>query len=172
VAELASWRHCPRCAGDLAVTGDGSKAECPNCGFTHYAHSAVTACAITVDGAGRILLARRARPPFEGRWDLPGGFLGEGEHPRDAVKRELHEETGLEVEPGEFVGIWMDHYSEDDSGPSTMNLYFEATAPGGEGEPADDVAELRWCAADQLPPPEEFAFHIADVLRAWRDQHA
>jgi len=172
VGELASWSHCPQCAADLDVATDQSKAECPDCGFTHYAHSAVTACAVTVDDAGRVLLTRRARPPFEGRWDLPGGFVGEAEHPVEAIKRELREETGLDVEPGVFIGIWMDRYSEGESGPSTMNLYFEATARGGEGQPADDVAELRWCAPDELPPPERLAFHIADVLRAWRDQHA
>lgn len=172
MGELASWKHCPRCGADLEVEEGGAKAECPRCAFRHYAHSQVTACAIVVDDAGRVLLSRRGAEPFEGRWDLPGGFLGEGEHPHDAVRRELAEETGLEVEPRELVGIWMDRYSEDDSGPATMNLYFTAVAAGGEGTPADDVTELRWARPDELPPPEELAFHIADVLRVWREQHS
>ncbi len=172
MGEVGSWKHCPRCGSALEVEEDGTKAECSRCGFRHYAHSQVTACAIVVDGAGRVLLSRRGASPFEGRWDLPGGFVGEGEHPRDAVRRELNEETGLVVEPHELVGIWMDRYSEDDSGPATMNLYFAATKIGGQGEPADDVTELRWAAPDELPPPDEFAFHIADVLRVWRNQHS
>lgn len=172
VGELASWRHCPRCGSDLQLESEGAKAECPRCDFRHYAHSQVTACAIVVDGEGRVLLSRRGAPPFEGRWDLPGGFVGEGEHPLDAVKRELQEETGLDVEPRDFVGIWMDHYSEDDSGPATMNLYFTATSAGSEGAAADDVTELRWAGPAELPPPGQFAFHIADVLRVWRAEHA
>lgn len=172
MGELASWKHCPQCATALESEDGGAKVECPSCGFRHYAHSQITACAIVVDDEGRILLSRRGSAPYEGRWDLPGGFVGEGEHPRDAVRRELHEETGLDVEPDELVGIWIDRYSEDDSGPATMNLYFTATANGGEGEAADDVSELRWASPGELPPADEFAFHIADVLRVWRNEHA
>jgi 8-oxo-dGTP diphosphatase len=170
VGELTSWRHCPRCGSDLEISDEGAKAECARCDFRHYASSQVTACAIVVDD-GKVLLARRGGPPFEGRWDLPGGFVAEGEHPLDAVRRELREEAGLEIEPRELVGIWMDHYSEDESGPSTMNLYFTATSRGGDAKAADDVAELRWTRADDVPPPGELAFHIADVLRVWRDEH-
>jgi 8-oxo-dGTP diphosphatase len=171
VGELKAWKHCPQCASALEVEDGGAKAECPSCGFRHYAHSQNTACAVVVDGDGRILLSRRGSAPFEGRWDLPGGFIGEGEHPRDAVQRELREETGLDVETGDLVGIWIDRYSEDDSGPATMNLYFTATTNDGEGEAADDVSELRWVRPDELPPADEFAFHIADVLRVWRNEH-
>lgn len=172
MGELASWRHCPECGEKLEVTEEGAKAECTSCDFRHYAGPQVTACAVVVDGEGRVLLARRGGPPFEGRWDLPGGFVGEVEHPKDAVKRELREETGLEIEPGDLVGIWMDRYSEDGSGPSTMNLYFTATSRDGDTQADDDVSELRWTRPDDFPPPDELAFHIADVLRVWRDEHA
>jgi len=37
----------------------------------------------------------------------------------------------------------------------------------GEARPADDVSELRWFRLDELPPPEDFAFHVADVVAAW-----
>ena len=170
VGQLASWRHCPLCGSELEIGDGGAKAECTRCDFRHYASSQLTACAIVVDD-GKVLLTRRGGPPFEGRWDLPGGFVAEGEHPKQAVQRELQEETGLDIEPADLVGIWMDHYSEDDSGPSTMNLYFTATSRGGGGEPADDVSELRWASPDDFPAADELAFHIADVLRAWRDQH-
>src|SRR5688500_6850486 len=56
----------------------------------------VTAYALALDGAGRLLLARVA-PGYraEGTWTLPGGGLDFGEHPAEAVVRELAEETGL-----------------------------------------------------------------------------
>jgi len=173
VGELATWRHCPRCGDALDRDERSEKVECPECGFRHYAHSQVTACAIVADEQGRVLLARRAVSPYEGRWDLPGGFVGEGEHPRDAVTRELLEETGLRIEPRELLGIWMDRYAEnEDDGAATMNLYFTASATGGEAVATDDVAELSWVRADELPARDEFAFHIADVLDAWRNEHA
>ena len=61
-----------------------------------------------VERDGRLLLGRRAFDPSVGLWDLPGGFLEENEHPLDALVRELREETGLEIEPQEFVGVWME----------------------------------------------------------------
>ena len=137
-----------------------------------HASSKPTACALVTDEHGRLLLARRAGEPFAGRWDLPGGFLEEGEHPLDALRRELLEETGLTVEPGEFVGVWMDRYGEGADAPSTLTLYWTARAGAGEGRAADDVSELRWFAPDELPSGEETAFHVDEVLLAWRQQHA
>ena len=61
-----------------------------------------------VERDGRLLLGRRAFDPSVGLWDLPGGFLEENEHPLDALVRELREETGLEIEPQGFVGVWME----------------------------------------------------------------
>jgi 8-oxo-dGTP diphosphatase len=167
---LAAWRTCPVCGAEIEPLDGGAKVQCHACGYTQYAHSSVTACALVVDSAGRLLLARRARPPFQGKWDLPGGFVAEGEHPLDAVRRELREETGLDVEPDRFVGVWMDRYGEDGAGEHTLNLYWTATA---EGDPraADDVSEVGWFARDDLPEPGELAFHIPSVLDAWRKQY-
>jgi 8-oxo-dGTP diphosphatase len=128
---------------------------------------------VVVDDDGRVLLARRAGEPFRGRWDLPGGFLDEGEHPLDALRRELREETGLEVEPEDFVGVWTDRYGDAEDAHATLNLYWTArVVGGGEAQAADDVSELAWFRRDELPPPGELAFHIADVLATWRQQHA
>lgn len=140
--------------------------QCGACGFVAYGHSDPTASAIVVDGEGRVLLARRAFEPYAGKWDLPGGFLDEGEHPLEAVRRELAEETGLEVEPLEFVGAWIDRYGDGDEAPFTLNLYWTARVTGGTPSPADDVAELHWFRLDALPPEREIAF--ANVLQALR----
>jgi 8-oxo-dGTP diphosphatase len=165
---LQGWVYCPRCQTEL-VLEDG-RASCPACGFVAYANPAPTACALCVDERGRLLLARRRGAPFAGRWDLPGGFVDEDEHPLDTIRRELREETGLDVEPLEFVGVWIDRYSEDGAGAATLNLYWTAQVVGGEQEAADDVSELGWFAPRELPPPEEFAFHVADVVSAWARQ--
>jgi ADP-ribose pyrophosphatase YjhB (NUDIX family) len=169
VSVLDGWRFCPRCGA--AIDAAGSRVECSSCGFVAYANPAPTACALCVDERGRLLLARRAHPPYEGRWDTPGGFVEEDEHPLDALRRELREETGLEVEPGRFLGVWMDQYSEDETGPWTLNLYWLARVLGGEPQAADDVSELRWFGPDELPSGEEVAFrNVVNVLRAWRDE--
>ena len=170
MGELGEWTFCPRCRNDLA--GDAARLACPACGFVVYASSKPTAGALCVDD-GRVLLARRAVEPFEGRWDIPGGFLEEGEDPLDGLKRELKEETGLDVEPRKFVGIWMDRYGGDSTAEATLNLYWTARIVSGEPRPADDVSELRWFDRDALPRDDELAFeNVPLVLAAWRDEHS
>jgi ADP-ribose pyrophosphatase YjhB (NUDIX family) len=171
MGELDAWNCCPRCRGDLA--GTGARLACASCGFVVYANPKPTASAVCVDGRGRVLLTRRAVAPRVGAWDLPGGFVDEGEHPLDTVRRELREETGYEVEPGVFLGIWMDEYGGDSTARSTLNLFWAARVVSGEPRAADDVSDVRWFEPDELPPGDELAFScVALALAAWRDEHS
>jgi 8-oxo-dGTP diphosphatase len=170
MGELDGWRLCPRCGAELG--GDAARLACDACGFIVYASSKPTAGALCVDN-GFVLLARRAHPPFQGFWDIPGGFLDEGEDPLDGLRRELREETGLEVEPQRFLGIWMDRYGGDSTAEATLNLYWAVRVVGGEAAPADDVSELRWFGRDELPAADELAFeNVPLVLAAWRNEHS
>lgn len=164
---LDGWKLCPRCGNQL-THGEGS-VHCDACGFVLYAHSAVTASAVLEDG-GRVLLARRAIEPAKGKWDCVGGFVEEGEHPLDGLRREVREETGLDFAPGRFLGIWMGRYDSR----ATLNLFWAGALAAGEPKPHDDIAELRWFDAADVPGANELAFHrlIADVLQAWRDEQA
>jgi len=170
VGELEQWRYCPRCKAELEV--DGGKAECPSCGFRAYASSKPTASAVCVDGDGRLLLSRRGVEPAKGKWDFPGGFLDEEERPLDGLRRELNEEAGVEVEPLELLGVWIDKYGGDSAAQTTLNLYWTARIVEGTPEPADDVAELRWFAPAEIAE-EMLAFpHTLGVISAWREKHA
>ena len=95
---------------------------------------------------------------------LPRG----GRAPAGRLRRELREETGLDVEPGPFVGAFIDTYG----GGTTPRRSSTSSGrrPPGRREPtaADDVTELRWFARDDLPPDAEIAFRwLAPSLRAW-----
>ncbi|GIU94080.1 MAG: hypothetical protein KatS3mg012_0537 [Gaiellaceae bacterium] len=165
------WRFCPRCGQRLTVLE--RRVECDSCGFVHYANPIPAVAALVRDGRGRLLLARRAEEPFAGRWDTPGGFLEEGEHPVDALVRELSEETGLTVAVRDLVGVFPDSYGDGPDAVEIVNLVWEAEIVAGEPAPADDVSELGWFALDALPPDEELAFHwIAPMLREWRAAQA
>jgi 8-oxo-dGTP diphosphatase len=164
VGQLDGWRTCPRCETALE-TAPGS-VSCPSCGLTVYAAPAPAVCALVLDGEGRVLLGRRAGEPRAGLWDILGGFVEEEEQPFETLVREVAEETGLEVEPGRFVGAVSDRYGED--GNTTLNLAWTARIVAGTPRPADDVSELRWFGPDELPPREQLAFeNTAHLLRLW-----
>jgi 8-oxo-dGTP diphosphatase len=167
MAILDGWRTCPRCASELENAG--WRAVCSSCGSIYYANSAPCVSALVEDGAGRLLLARRAVEPYRDFWDPPGGFLEEGEHPLDGLRREILEETGLAGEPGRFVGAWMDVYGDAAEAAATLNLYWTFDLADGDPVPADDVAEFRWFSAGELPGPDHLAFTtVVDALEAWR----
>jgi 8-oxo-dGTP diphosphatase len=163
VGFLDGWRFCPRCGA--AGEPDDGRFACASCGHVVWANSAPGVEAV-IERDGRILLARRGNEPAKGLWDLPGGFLHEGEEPVEALAREVREETGLELGDVELLGIWIE---PDYDGRSIFSVTYCATAGAGEAVAADDVSELRWVDAGDLPPDQEFAFvHTPPALRVWR----
>jgi len=101
----------------------------------------------------RVLLVKRVHPPIQGQWSIPGGVLEVGEFVREAAKREVREETGLEVEPGELLGVF-DRILRD---PDKRVQYhyvlidFLCKYVGGELLAASDAAEVRWFTLEELP---------------------
>jgi ADP-ribose pyrophosphatase YjhB (NUDIX family) len=157
---LDGWRFCPICGEAIEKVED--RAECGSCGFVGYANAVPGTEAVCFDGGGRVLLGRRAFDPGAGLWDLPGGFLHEDEHPLDGLRREIREETGLEIEPLRFLGFWLEPYD----GRIVLCLSWTARATG-EARAGDDLSELRWFQSEELPGAAELAFtHYPEVLSA------
>ena len=101
---------------------------------------------VCVDG-DRFLLVQRSRGPFEGCWAVPGGKVDFGESMRDAARREVQEETGLQVELGPV--IWTgDAITEHEH---YVLVDFLGTVTGGQLQAADDAADARWVAFADLP---------------------
>jgi 8-oxo-dGTP diphosphatase len=105
---------------------------------------AVVAAALIRDG--RVLAAQRTRPPeLAGRWELPGGRVEPGEDERAAVVRELREELGTEVEPGERIG------TDLPIAIGTLRVYRARLVPGAAEPVAREHAALRWVSPAELP---------------------
>jgi 8-oxo-dGTP diphosphatase len=108
--------------------------------------------AIIIEG-DRVLLVKRARPPIQGQWSIPGGVLEVGEMVREAAVREAREETGLVVEPGELLGVY-DRILRDAERRVQYHyvlIDFLCRAVGGELLAASDAADVRWFRREELP---------------------
>jgi 8-oxo-dGTP diphosphatase len=134
-----------------------------------YPHMAVTVDAVVFrEAPDSVLLIKRGRAPFEGKWAIPGGFVDMTETCEAAAHRELAEETGLTG-----VGLRFLHYFdavERDPRERTLALAFWGVADGAaEVKAADDAADVRWHPIAQLP---ELAFDHAEIIAraisAWR----
>ncbi len=114
----------------------------------------------TTAKALRILLVRRANPPFAGRWALPGGFVEPAEQVREAAPRELREETGLRVGSLELLGVY-DTPGRDPRGWTVSLVYLARLGRAARVVGGDDASEARWFPVDRLP---ELAFDHAVVV--------
>ena len=66
----------------------------------------------------------------------------------------------MACEPVRFLGVWMDVYGDAPEAAATLNLYWTMRIVSGEPVAADDVAELRWFAPDELPSEGQLAFSV------------
>ena len=107
--------------------------------------------AVIVSG-GRVLLVRRDTEPLRGEWSVPGGMLELGETLRDGVRREVLEETGVEVEPGEVLDVF-DSIFTDGLGRTQYHyvlIDYLCRPVSGEARPGSDVSDVRWVGVEAL----------------------
>jgi ADP-ribose pyrophosphatase YjhB (NUDIX family) len=107
--------------------------------------------AVTVQD-NRVLLIRRGQAPLLGEWSLPGGVLECGESLRDATIREAREETGLEVEIGELLGVY-ERVIRSEDGRARYHyvlIDFLCRAVAGNLKAGSDAADVRWFESAEL----------------------
>ena len=100
----------------------------------------------------RVLLVRRATEPLKGEWSVPGGVLELGEKLRDGIRREVLEETGLEVEPGDVLDVF-DSIFRDEQGRTQYHyvlIDYLCRLLLGEAKAGIDVSEVRWAQEVEL----------------------
>jgi 8-oxo-dGTP diphosphatase len=101
---------------------------------------------------GRALLIRRGGPPLEGQWSIPGGMLEVGETLLEGVRRELLEETGVEVRVGELIEVF-ERINLDGQGKTRYHfvvLDYLCEAVGGDARAGSDVTDVAWATPSEL----------------------
>jgi 8-oxo-dGTP diphosphatase len=118
--------------------------------------------AVIWNGRGDVLLIRRAKEPRKGQWSLPGGKLEFGETLIEGVRREVREETGLEVEILGLIDV-AETIRDVEAGAANDHFVlidYSARVISGTAKAASDAAEARWFTRDEL-----------DALPLWSEMH-
>ncbi|MGH2450646.1 MAG: NUDIX hydrolase, partial [Candidatus Limnocylindria bacterium] len=113
-----------------------------------------------LDTRGRVLLVWQTGGPFAGQWVLPGGRVARDEGVLQAARREMREETGLELARADLVAV----YQVMSVPPGAFDIVLFMYRGAAEGEPrAEDGSEARWAdpAEAGLRPP--LRLHLADL---------
>ena len=100
----------------------------------------------------QILVVRRANPPLQGQWSIPGGLVDTGETTKEAVIREIREETSLTIEPLELVEVFERILRDADSRVQYHFVVIDYLCRLVSGEPhaGTDVSEVRWARFEEL----------------------
>lgn len=150
------FKYCPRCATELELRPssppDPDRPACPNCGFVHYENPSPTVQA-WIERDGEFLALRRNQDPNRGEWNMPGGFVEPGESGPEAIAREVREETALEVEPGEVIGVFASTYGEGDEAKPIFDIAYRCRLVGGELDVSDESLESGWFTLAEFPRP-------------------
>ncbi len=150
-------RFCPQCAERLAST-----AACDACDWINYVDPKVSVVVLVLDPEHRLLYVRRNHEPAMYRWAWPSGFVDAGERVEDAAVREVREETGIEVEIGELLGVW------SATGDQVVVIGYRANPIGGALRPGPEALAAAWIPLqpEARRPAPVFA-HDAEILRSF-----
>lgn len=148
--------YCPLCATELEMRPteppDPDRPTCPGCGFVDYGNPAPTVQA-WIEDDGRYLALRRDQDPLRGEWNMPGGFVEAGEAGEEAIRREVREETGLEIEILDVIGIFASAYGSGDDALPIFDVAYRCRRDGGELVVSPESSQAAWFRLADFPQP-------------------
>lgn len=154
-------QFCPRCGRQAVKALQGKAIQCDACGFLLFFNAATAVGALISDAEGRLLLLRRSRDPGKGKFGLPGGFVDAGESAEEALRREVREETNLEVNEMRYLCSRPNRYEYQGVTYHTEDLFFLCTVQSFDSLAALDETESCCFLRPEEIQESDFAFPTA-----------
>ena len=152
---LEKFAYCPICGSKHFVIHSFKSKQCQDCDFVYFANPCAATAAFIMNGKGELLVVRRAKDPAKGTLDLPGGFVDMYETAEEGMRREIQEETGLEVGKLEYLFSSPNIYQYSGLGVHTIDMdYLVHVDDDVVVKASDDAAECLWIALDKVRPEE------------------
>lgn len=145
---MRTHQRCPRCGSPTVPDEGGWSRICPTDGSRHFPRTDPAIIVLTRDGDDRALLGRQSRWP-DGWFSTLAGFVESGETAEEAVRREVHEETGIVIGTGEQDVTYV--ASQPWPFPNSLMLGFQALATTTTiTVDGTEIADARWFGRDEL----------------------
>ena len=144
---------------------------CEHCGFELFMNASTGVCALITDCRNRLLVTMRARQPAQSQLDLPGGFVDPGETAEHAIRREVKEELGLEVETlSYFCSEANTSYIYGGVNYQSLDLAFicQVRSPS-LARADDDVQSVHFVSLEEVNPQAFGFISIRKIVRRFCD---
>ncbi|MDD6518187.1 MAG: NUDIX domain-containing protein [Prevotella sp.] len=177
---LEKFKYCPVCGSKHFEIHDEKSKKCENCGFEYYLNPSAATAAIILNENNELLVLKRKREPAKGTLDLPGGFCDLGETGEEGVRREVKEETGLDVIETRYLFSYPNTYLYSGFTVRTLDLFFVCKVKDDSHVVAsDDAQSYQWVPLKDIHT-EQFGmrsirqalsvFLHSPIAKTWEEQ--
>ena len=152
---LAKFRFCPVCGSAHWTEHNFKSKVCSDCGFVYYANPCAATAAVILNPRNEMLVVRRGKEPAKGTLDLVGGFVDMYETIEEGMRREIKEETGLEVDDIHYLFSSPNQYLYSGMYVHTLDADFVVRVSDDvKPKAADDAADCLWIPVEKVNPAE------------------
>ncbi|MBQ9363315.1 MAG: NUDIX domain-containing protein [Bacteroidaceae bacterium] len=163
---LDKFKYCPVCGSANWEEHNFKSKQCSDCGFVYYANPSSATAAFIMNGRHELLVVRRAKDPSKGTLDLPGGFVDIGEDIEQGMRREVLEETGLEVDEITYLFSTPNEYVYSDMLIYTIDSDYLIRVPNDVNPVGnDDATDAHWIPIEEVNPED---FGLLSIRRGIR----
>lgn len=164
------FQYCIKCASPLSeYREDGFiRYRCRSCGWIYYNNPRPCVAAV-IRNRRELLFIRRLKPPGQGLWDFPGGFMEIGEDPETALKREVMEELGARILHHRLLGIFPDHYGLERIPLLVITYLCRARIPDSGLPRSEEFDMMSWLPPEHFPENPAFS-SMKPMMQAFRSK--